>query len=247
MIQVKQGIFVRPYPYTAATAINVSQGDGPDLFTASNVKLGTITHPSIPAVLTNLQQGTNLDQNALIGVSFRGSGVQFDRVKVRFAGTPSTVGLMLTTQEGAVYYWNQESSKQGSIWVFDVEDATTGELSARTLNFFKAKARPTWRSQVNDVRAKLLPLWRWDVRGGPGTIFGTTTVEGQLKQRKVFLLHQKTHGLWRSQLSDEQGRFRFDHLPLDTEFTVVGEDQTCEQNSVIYARVTPWVEEPTEP
>lgn len=69
-------------------------------------------------------------------------------------------------------------------------------------------------------------------------IQGSTTALGQPLARRVDLYDQKSGLLVGKTFSKEDGAFRFDQIGPGP-FTVVGVDVSAEQNSVIYAHVTP--------
>ena len=67
-------------------------------------------------------------------------------------------------------------------------------------------------------------------------IQGTTTALGEPLARRVDLYEQKSGLLARKTFSKEDGAFRFDYIGPGP-WTVVGVDQSAEQNSVIFAHV----------
>ena len=73
---------------------------------------------------------------------------------------------------------------------------------------------------------------------GKKRIAGSTTVLGLPKARTVHLLLQRNHQILDTRHTGDDGVFEFP-LIADLPYTIVGEDRTAEQNSVIYANVTP--------
>ena len=73
---------------------------------------------------------------------------------------------------------------------------------------------------------------------GKKRIAGSTTVLGNPKARTVHLLEQRTHQILDTRHTDASGVFEFANI-ADMQYTLVGEDRTKEQNSVIAANVTP--------
>ena len=73
---------------------------------------------------------------------------------------------------------------------------------------------------------------------GKKRIAGSTTVLGLPKARTVHLLLQRNHQILDTRHTGDDGVFEFSFI-ADTAYTLVGEDLTAEQNSVIYANVTP--------
>ena len=73
---------------------------------------------------------------------------------------------------------------------------------------------------------------------GKKRIAGSTTVLGLPKARTVHLLLQRNHQILDTRHTGDDGVFEFPFI-ADTAYTLVGEDRTAEQNSVIYANVTP--------
>lgn len=73
---------------------------------------------------------------------------------------------------------------------------------------------------------------------GKKRIAGSTTVLGLPKARTVHLLLQRTHQILDTRHTPDSGEFEFPFI-ADFPYTLVGEDRTAEQNSVIYANVTP--------
>lgn len=73
---------------------------------------------------------------------------------------------------------------------------------------------------------------------GSKRIAGSTTVLGLPKARTVHLLLQRNHQILDTRHTGDDGVFEFPFI-ADTAYTLVGEDRTAEQNSVIYANVTP--------
>lgn len=73
---------------------------------------------------------------------------------------------------------------------------------------------------------------------GRKRIAGSTTVLGNPKARTVHLLEQRTHQILDTRHTDASGVFEFANI-ADMQYTLVGEDRTKEQNSVIAANVTP--------
>lgn len=73
---------------------------------------------------------------------------------------------------------------------------------------------------------------------GKKRIAGSTTVLGSPKARTVHLLDQRTQQILDTRHTDAGGTFEF-ALIADMAYTLVGEDRTKEQNSVIAANVTP--------
>lgn len=69
-------------------------------------------------------------------------------------------------------------------------------------------------------------------------IQGTTTALGEPLARRVDLYDQRSGQLVRQAFSKEDGAFLFDHIGPGP-WTVVGVNSSAEQNSVIYAHVTP--------
>lgn len=69
-------------------------------------------------------------------------------------------------------------------------------------------------------------------------IQGTTTALGEPLARRVDLYDQRSGQLVRQTFSKEDGAFLFDYIGPGP-WTVVGVDSSAEQNSVIYAHVTP--------
>lgn len=69
-------------------------------------------------------------------------------------------------------------------------------------------------------------------------IQGSTTTLGAPLARRVDLYDQRSGLLVRKAFSEEDGAFLFDYIGPGP-WTVVGVDQSAEQNSVIYAHVTP--------
>lgn len=69
-------------------------------------------------------------------------------------------------------------------------------------------------------------------------IQGTTTALGEPLARRVDLYDQRSGQLVRKAFSKADGAFLFDYIGQGP-WTVVGVDQSAEQNSVIYAHVTP--------
>lgn len=73
---------------------------------------------------------------------------------------------------------------------------------------------------------------------GSKRIAGSTTVLGLPKARTVHLLLQRNHQILDTRHTGDDGVFEFPFI-ADLPYTIVGEDRTAEQNSVIYANVTP--------
>lgn len=73
---------------------------------------------------------------------------------------------------------------------------------------------------------------------GKKRIAGSTTVLGMPKARTVHLLLQQNHQIVDTRHTGADGVFEFPFI-ADLPYTLVGEDRTAEQNSVIYANVTP--------
>lgn len=73
---------------------------------------------------------------------------------------------------------------------------------------------------------------------GKKRIAGSTTVLGLPKARTVHLLLQSTHQILDTRHTSDNGEFEFPFI-ADLPYTIIGEDRTAEQNSVIYANVTP--------
>lgn len=73
---------------------------------------------------------------------------------------------------------------------------------------------------------------------GKKRIAGSTTALGLPKARTVHLLLQRTHQILDTRHTPDSGEFEFPFI-ADLPYTIVGEDRTAEQNSVIYANVTP--------
>lgn len=73
---------------------------------------------------------------------------------------------------------------------------------------------------------------------GKKRIAGSTTVLGLPKARTVHLLLQNTHQILDTRHTPDNGEFEFPFI-ADLPYTIIGEDRTAEQNSVIYANVTP--------
>jgi hypothetical protein len=73
---------------------------------------------------------------------------------------------------------------------------------------------------------------------GKYRIAGSTTVLGMPKARRVDLLDQRSGALVDTRTTGPDGVFAFEELAMGT-YTLVGVDNSGEQNSVIYAHVTP--------
>lgn len=74
---------------------------------------------------------------------------------------------------------------------------------------------------------------------GPGTIYGTTTLEGELYPHcPVWVLDERTKHAVASGASDAHGQYRFRGLPMRP-VLVVGEDPQKTYNHVTFARVMP--------
>lgn len=80
--------------------------------------------------------------------------------------------------------------------------------------------------------------WKTSWLTGKKRIAGSTTVLGMPKARTVHLLLQKNHQILDTRHTSDNGEFEFSFI-ADLPYTIVGEDRTAEQNSVIYANVTP--------
>lgn len=80
--------------------------------------------------------------------------------------------------------------------------------------------------------------WKTSWLTGKKRIAGSTTVLGMPKARTVHLLLQRNHQILDTRHTDASGLFEFPFI-ADLPYTLVGEDRTGEQNSVIYANVTP--------
>lgn len=196
---------------------------------------------------------------AFIGYDM-GVGNSLDVAEVRMSGLPNMGTTSYPRSFALVYsddgaHWVVQKSWSGQAVPSDVELAldTTPIPANQTYNrVFKdlvirndqahvgpPTLRRTMPSSVVDVglRHHTAPRAMTPFTGNY-FIQGSTTTLGKPLARRVDLYDQSSGLLVRQTFSKEDGAFLFDYIGRGP-WTVVGVDQSAEQNSVIYAHVTP--------
>ncbi|QKE22868.1 hypothetical protein 8P_015 [Pseudomonas phage 8P] len=196
---------------------------------------------------------------AFIGYDM-GAGNSLDVAEVRMT-TLSTMGATSYPRGFALVYsddgvkwgiqkgWSEEAFATGVERVFDTTPVQANQVYNRVL---KEPARrndqanvgpPTLRMAMpfglmgGGLRHHTAPRMKAPFTGNY-FIQGTTTALGEPLARRVDLYDQRSGQLVRQVFSKADGAFLFDYIGPGP-WTVVGVDSSAEQNSVIYAHITP--------
>ena len=146
--------------------------------------------------------------------------------------------------------WSEQTFTEGGTNTYDTTAVPSGSITNRRLPgivthrnveaalpqaFFASLSRSTggFARSRNWTRP-----WSITPYSGQLRIAGSTTVLGMPKARRVDLLDQKSGLLVDSCNTGPDGVFAFEQL-ADGVYALVGVDNSAEQNSVIYAHVTP--------
>lgn len=144
--------------------------------------------------------------------------------------------------------WSGQTFTAGETKSFDTEPIPASQQFNRVVldkairyNLAANVGEPTERIAMHRAIAMFAHATR-PVRTTPWSgsfyIAGNTTVLGAPIARRVDLVEQRSGLLVRSLTTDDDGAFLFDHIGPGP-WTVIGVDSSAEQNSVIYAHVTP--------
>ena len=146
--------------------------------------------------------------------------------------------------------WSEQTFTAGGTNTYDTTAVPSGAITNRRLPgistyrnataalpqaFFASLSRST--GGLTRARNWTRP-WSITPYSGKLRIAGSTTVLGIPKARRVDLLDQKSGLLVDSRNTGPDGVFAFEQL-ADGVYALVGVDNSAEQNSVIYAHVTP--------
>lgn len=190
-------------------------------------------------------------------------GTPRDIVEMRiYFPAAGTFALTLAPKNFALYWsddgntwtrqraWSEQTFTAGGTNTYDTTEVPSGSITNRRISgvgtyrnidaalpqtFFATLTRPPFgfaRSH-NWTRP-----WSVTPYSGALRIAGSTTVLGMPKARRVDLLDQKSGLLVDRRNTGPDGVFAFEQL-ADGAYTLVGVDNSAEQNSVIYAHVTP--------
>ncbi|MBG4448725.1 discoidin domain-containing protein [Pseudomonas aeruginosa] len=188
-----------------------------------------------------------------------GAGNAKDVVEMRI-GFPSTPGTQTAPRAFTLYWsddglnftrqrsWCEQSFANNETKTYDTTAIPSGQITNRrvvdrTLRYNLAALPQVWYGTIqrapgiaryqNGTRP-----WRLTPFTGKKRIAGTTTSLGQPIARRVDLLEQKSGLLVDRRFTGPDGAYEFKDI-ADTAYTVIGVDNSLEQNSVIFAHVTP--------
>lgn len=208
---------------------------------------------------TSWRSGYNFHIPSFIGYDM-GAGNSLDVAEVRVT-VYSSMGINSYPRNFALIYsddgvkwtvkkaWSEEAFSTGVERVFDATPVQANQVYNRILKELVGRndqanvGPPTLRMTMpfglmgGGLRHHTAPRAMTPFTGGY-FIQGTTTALGEPLARRVDLYDQRSGQLVRQAFSKEDGAFLFDHIGPGP-WTVVGVDSSAEQNSVIYAHVTP--------
>lgn len=208
---------------------------------------------------TSWRTSDNFHIPSFIGYDM-GAGNSLDVAEVRMttlsgmgAGTYPRSFALIYSDDGVKWTvqkaWSEEAFSTGVERVFDATPVQANQVYSRILKELVGRndqanvGPPTLRMtrpfgpMGGGVRHHTAPLAMTQFTGSY-FIQGTTTALGEPLARRVDLYDQRSGQLVRQTFSKEDGAFLFDYIGPGP-WTVVGVDSSAEQNSVIYAHVTP--------
>lgn len=208
---------------------------------------------------TSWRTAQNVNVPSFIGYDM-GAGNSLDVAEVRMT-TLSGMGTISYPRGFALIYsddgvkwsvqkaWSDEAFSTEVERVFDAAPIQANQVYNRILKELVGR-----NDQANVGPPTLRMAWPFGLMGGglrhhtaprammpfTGSYFiqGTTTALGEPLARRVDLYDQRSGQLVRQTFSKEDGAFVFDYIGPGP-WTVVGVDSSAEQNSVIYAHITP--------
>lgn len=116
-------------------------------------------------------------------------------------------------------------------------------MAGRLLDLgFRAAPNPPDRTAINIYAPDPIGFWN-PLWSGFGRIEGVATFDAAPGPARVLLMQDSTKRIVRATEAASDGAYAFANLATDQTFTVIGEDPSGTDNSVIQARVTPGVPE----
>lgn len=209
----------------------------------------------------SLTRTFDLGSTQWIQYDFGGTPRDIVEMRIYFPAA-GTFALALAPKNFALYWsddnntwtrqraWSEQTFTAGGTNTYDTTAVPSGAITNRRLPgistyrnataalpqaFFASLSRST--GGLTRARNWTRP-WSITPYSGKLRIAGSTTVLGIPKARRVDLLDQKSGLLVDSRNTGPDGVFAFEQL-ADGVYALVGVDNSAEQNSVIYAHVTP--------